>query len=393
MGRHRIAAVWGGQAVLVLSVIVLLSGCARLKLTAMRQAGATDWATEGGGAERQQAWPERIGPPRLVESWRYDADAGFGAGSPLGVQGVVFASTRKGEVYALDVVTGEKLGVQKLADSVEGTPALDGNVLYVPNGGDGRAVLAFELTTGTRKWERKGGAISAGLLVTGSVLVGAATDGSIWAVDKRTGEEVWLRAEKHGYFAAPVLVDANAVAVANDRGTVHVLRVEDGAERWATSVAAPVYATPATAEGLLFVPTTRGQVVALDTATGNERWRFSVPSPLVRFAASAVAAGLLVVGGSDGVLYGLDAATGTERWRFQAGGNFAAAPLIAGDLVLAGSMDRHLYVLDATSGVLIEKHEVKGRIKSALALHRGRVIVLSEPKYVYAFRPADAASE
>ena len=69
-------------------------------------------------------------------------------------------------------------------------------------------------------------------------------------------------------------------------------------------------------------------------------------------------------------------------------GAVVAAPLVSGATVYVGTMDRLVVGLDAETGSETFRTEVRGRVKSALAVAAGRLIVLSEPRHVTAFDAA-----
>ncbi len=376
-------------ATICLLTVLLLSGCRALRLTELGRVDAADWTTEGAVPQRTHAADLAL-PPPLEEVWIYDAGAGFGPGSPLILGGYVLAATRKGEVHAIDFVTGKKRGMERFGDTVEGTPTADGSTLYVPGGWGRRALYAYDLQRGARRWAVKDAPIDGSPLLMGQTLVAVDMEGVVRGYDPADGSVRWSLPleDAAAVHAAPVALNLDDFAVANDRGHVASLAAAGGQVHWTHDLGAPVYATPATDARRLFLPTTRGLFVALDAATGQERWRYALADTTVRFASPAVADGLVFFGGTDGILRALDAATGETRWQFGVDEAFAAAPLVTRDLVYIGSLGRMLYAVDRRTGEQRWETELRGRVKSALAAKDGHLVVLTEPRYVYLFRPA-----
>ncbi len=98
--------------------------------------------------------------------------------------------------------------------------------------------------------------------------------------------------------ASPIVAGGN-VFVAGENGTVAALDVRTGAVAWRTKIG-PIRMTPTYADGLLFVGTETdpGLFYALDAATGATRWQASLPG--AERGEPAVNAGTVVVGDASG---------------------------------------------------------------------------------------------
>ncbi len=147
------------------------------------------------------------------------------------------------------------------------------------------------------------------IVAGGKVFIGT-LNGTLWALDRRTGQVVWKHAG-------------------------------DG----------PVQHSPAYADGRVFYGDAGGSVWALDAATGRVGWQLRsgrggfVTTPLV---ANRTA----YLGSRDGTFYALAQDTGRPRWRFATGGPIRCSAALAGSQVLFASDDMHAYALDAASGRL-----------------------------------------
>jgi outer membrane protein assembly factor BamB len=365
-----------------------LAGCDALRVQRPLTAAAV--LMEGGAGTHPHVTDVAPVPP-LEAAWRYNAEGAFGPAPALVADGQVLVATRHGEVHLVDAAEGDRVGKVRLGDAIEGAPVLlNGRLLVVPVAAGRYGLVAYDLVAGRRVWARRGDPHAAGLLVAGGVLVAAAYDGTVRGLDPRTGTERWsLRPDTLAtYFATPTLLASGYVAVADDRGRVTALDPASGLAVWTTELGAPVHETPASAEGLLVVPTTRGFAAALDAETGAERWRHEADRRDVLFASPTLAPGVVVVGASDGVLRRLDPSTGVAVWTRRFDGNVAAAPLVAGETVYVGALDRRLAALDLATGTERWSTELEGRAKSALVAVDGLLVVLTEPHHLYAFRAA-----
>ncbi len=339
-------------------------------------------------------------PPPLSQVWELDVDAAFGPAAPVVGAQRLAVGTRNGRAVVLDAESGRRVGSLDVGAGIEAGLALapDGAVLYLPVSSGRFAVVAHTLATGARRWGWRpaspGEMVDAGLALVGGVVVAPLHNGTVVGLDAATGAERWRlpgadRAQNH---AAPLWLTGGSVAVADDRGTVRLLDAATGAVVWTRSVGAPVYAAPALAVGRLLVPTTRGTLTALDAATGATLWTARLdPSGLARVSTAAVWGDRAAVGLTDGRVVALDLTTGAPVWTWTGTGAVVAPPLAAGRTVYVGTMDERLVALDAATGAETFSTTLRGRVKSAMTVASGRLIVLSEPRHVTAFETAGAS--
>ncbi|GIV59819.1 MAG: hypothetical protein KatS3mg043_0908 [Rhodothermaceae bacterium] len=396
-GGGRVA----GYLVVLPAVLLLGTGCTALRLERPALVRESDWLTEGDSPRRGHAVDVPLNPP-LDLAWTYDAGGGFGPVSPLLLGEAVLVATRHGEVHGIRVADGKKIGTQGVGEAVDGTPAVGHGLLYVPVAWGGKVLRALDLARPAEVWSlRKAPPIEAGVLLLGQTLFVADVEGTVWALDARTGETRWTRRlhETTGtrggaaVLATPVATGsdpsdpAGRVVVVDEQGRVAALRPGDGTPVWTRHLGRPVEVTPTTDGATLFFATTRGRLLALEAATGQVRWTFAVPDTTVRLAAPALDGRDLAVGGSDGVLRLLDAATGQVRWTFAAPDAITAPPLLTRETIYVGTMGRMLYAVNRSDGMKTWEYRLEGRVKSAMAARDGLLVVLAEPHAVYAFVP------
>jgi len=111
-------------------------------------------------------------------------------------------------------------------------------------------------------------------------------------------------------------------------------------------------------------------------------WRFKTAGRIR--ATPAIADGVVYVGSMDGHLYAVDAQSGTEKWKFKTAGNkyfplgeVQSSPAVGDGMVYFGSRDGALYAIDTAKGALRWKADQENFswVISGPALYKGMVIV------------------
>ena len=149
--------------------------------------------------------------------------------------------------------------------------------------------------------------------VVGATAYVAGSDGSVAALDARTGGDVW-RTNVGSPVAAGVGSDGKVAAVVTQFNDVVAL--QDGREIWRQKLSAQAYTSPLVAGGRVFVLAADRSVNAFDGQTGRMLWTQQRPNePLVlRQSGVMLAVGDTLVVGLSGRLAGLNPSNGSVRW-------------------------------------------------------------------------------
>ena len=171
------------------------------------------------------------------------------------------------------------------------------------------------LVAAKQTWNARIGVVDfpLGATVSGNTVVVAASDGSVAALDTRTGRDLW-RANVGGPLAAGVGSDGRVAAVVTRSN--EVVALQDGREIWRQKLNAQAYTSPFVAGGRVFVLAADRSVNAFDGQNGRKLWTQQRPSePLVlRQAGAMLAVGDTLVVGLGGRLAGLNPLNGSVRW-------------------------------------------------------------------------------
>lgn len=147
----------------------------------------------------------------------------------------------------------------------------------------------------------------------GGVLHMAGSDGTVAAIDSRTGTDVW-RTNVGSGLSAGVGSDGKVSAVVTQGNEVVALVA--GREIWRQKLNAEVYTAPLVAGGRVFVLAADRSSQAFDGQTGRKLWTQQRPTePLVlRQAGVLMAVNDTLIAGLAGRLVGLNPGNGSIRW-------------------------------------------------------------------------------
>jgi len=289
-------------------------------------------------------WKHEIGTPGD------GADYSEIESSPVVVDGLVIVgwdvhndpSGRPAGVLALDAATGEEAWRTELAPTegegatgngcadVWGSPSVDidlrlvfvGTGNCITDNGWGRfseAIVALRLDDGSVRWtyqpheQNKDDFDFAGapnlFEADGRALVGLGNkDGTYYAVDRATGDEVW---QTHA--ADPGLTEPGSNF--STGGFIGATGVADGIVTGGTAIGGSPF------------------LHGLDATTGAIKWQQGEAA--ATYGSAAVANGVLVIGGTDFTLRALDVTTGDVLWREEVGGAVSGGAAIVDDDVIA----------------------------------------------------------
>ncbi|MET8559267.1 PQQ-binding-like beta-propeller repeat protein [Streptomyces flaveolus] len=298
------------------------------------------------------------------------------------------------EVHALDVATGRRRF--KTRDVAWSMAVADGRI----HASDGPTLFALDAREGTDLWRLSTDAWVYSLKADRGTVVTGTRGGGVQAWEATSGQKLWEITGCQTDFESP-----EAGAVVHD-GTVYVwqdarlraLKARTGEERWSYPIGdaascggVPVRLSPAP-DGCVYV-SAGTRVLAIEAVSGMVRWHFEAPA--VFLSPPAFAPGPAVTGGGVyladylGTVYALDAADGRDRWRIATEARSSIEPvLVAAGHVHVGS-GKGLYTLDAVTGTPKWRFQAGGDVVGAPAVAEGRIHFGSTDHLLYTLKADD----
>jgi parallel beta-helix repeat protein len=322
-------------------------------------------------------------------SWKLQTGGPINSGIAV-AQGLAFATSADGYLYAVNVTTGKEAWRFWTGPESNSPSVANGKVFITVKSG---AVHAVDAKTGKLVWNRtldEEACPGAPLVLGSRVFINGKT--KVYALNDATGVLLYIQpmargqsigplVYNEGLIVAPVLsgevgvngFEANNgyarfwmtlsptpadnirncpaaynaslfILVSTPEGStsVHALNTMN-LPQWTKTVDGVTEASPAIANDVLYVATQKA-VYALDAASGTTRWNRTLDSKQPIKASLTVANGKLHLAVGD-TLYALDADNGQPLWTYKAQGLIQSSPAITNGLIIFGASDGNLYAV------------------------------------------------
>jgi outer membrane protein assembly factor BamB len=313
------------------------------------QTGALKWKFSTGGERRFEAKGiDGMEPKTQTIAEPFDVFLS----SPVVADGAVYFGSGDGNVYAVDVATGEQRWNFKTGDVVHSSPAFAEGVLFF--GSWDSYFYAVDAKTGTEKWRFHGGEDpllhnqvgfqSSPAVVNGTVYTGC-RDSNLYALDAATGKEKWRFFNDLSWvITSPAVADGKVFFATSDSSLYYVVDATSGKPVLKRQGKAYMFSSPTVAGDVVFIGVLNGSLEARDVKTGELLWdyqtetskqnkgwvltaerKFNAPffyssnwreAPLVAidrqigigaiFSSPLVSNGVVYFGSTDGFLYALE---------------------------------------------------------------------------------------
>jgi outer membrane protein assembly factor BamB len=205
-------------------------------------------------------------------AWTFEGSTDNIVGGPVVVDQIVLIPSSDGNLYALDIDTGELVWDEPFSAraALWSSPIIDEDRIYL--GSLAHYLYALELSSGALIWEADLGAAIADspTLSNGYLLVGTFGQ-EVDAVDVETGEIAWTFEAEGSVWGNPS-VSGEVAFVGDVTGLVYAVNLEDGSEIWHQRLDGAVAASPMVTDGVVYVVTEIGLVYQLDASDGTILW-------------------------------------------------------------------------------------------------------------------------
>ena len=316
---------------------------------------------------------------------------------PTLVDGVIYAASPDGEIFAVNASDGDMVWEEDLERDLAGGVGVGGGMVLVDDL-EGR-VIALDAASGAQRWRVKvDHELMAAPVSNGDVVVVQTLDGFLVGLDAAGGAERWrYRVDipsltlRSG--TSPVIT-ATTVIAGFANGKVVALNPANGSLLWEERVAIPkgrtelermvdIAGSPVLEGDVVYVTSFQGRAAALARGTGRSLWFQDVSS----YHQPGVGGDQIYVTVTNDELKALRANSGQVMWsNVQMKYRNLTAPTYVGGYVAVGDADGYLHILSATDGRYLGRRKVDGDgLKLPMLSDGGVVYVLDNDGDLTAF--------
>lgn len=392
----------------------------------------------GRGLRRLNYYPDESVPEAVEVNWE----------TPINYVGHTAAKsshvpTREGDTILIAGDTGrvdaycpdgqQKWSTQTSATEkgFHGSPAIVGDTAYI--GGYDGDLYALDVASGEIVWHTPapefGGTLAIGsspAYYEGSLYLiaeyGNPSTGALWEVDPETGEPLWSDRRIWGQpHPSPTIdLDLGLIMAGSNDGVVYCWDFPSLEFRWefqadadgrekedgAFRAGAEIKGTVAAHDGRGYVGSWDNNLYCLDLTDGTEEWSIDTGGSNMSNPAVDTDENVVYTGSDSGIVRALDAVSGDELWRTDVNGRVLGGVTATAGKLLVGSYDSYLYALDRETGDRCWRVENRGRVTSTPLALDGRVYyaeravfsnyydddaetVLETPGHAYCLREAE----
>lgn len=226
----------------------------------------------------------------------------------------------------------------------------------------------------------------------------ADTQGRVHAVNAYTGLDIWgpissAKGRSFVSFEASPLVVGETLYVATrfnkwgSKSKLWALNKRTGTPKWSVQLGvkknSKIAASPAYANGRVYIASYDGYVFSVNAAKGKIVWRKKIGK--IFYGTPTVTGGKIFLGDrGSGIMYCLKAANGKIQWKKRLGASIYSSPAVVDGRVFIGSGKR-MMALKASTGAVVWTKKTKGKILGSASVLKGVVYISDFAKRTYGF--------
>jgi outer membrane protein assembly factor BamB len=357
-------------------------------------AATTAWAGD-------HAWPSFRGdqqmrgvargslPDQPEMHWRTETGAPINSSAVI-ADGRVFVGSDDGNIYALDLKTGEEIWKFPTEGPVGASPLyLRGKIFvgsqdytfYCLNAEDGKEIWKFktyEKILSAANWVDTA-------TTAGTLIVFGSYDNNLYGVSAESGKMLW-KYQTDNFVNGSAAIDRGRAIFGGCDGIIHIVSVDDGREQSQIDMQAYIAGTLAVDANKAYFGHYEHVFQRVDLVAKKTDWEYR-DKTFPFFSSPALARDRVVFGGRDKRVHCVNRMTGEALWTFRTGGQVDSSPVVCGDRMVIGSDDGRLYILDLADGREVWSAEIGRKIFATPAVAQGMIVVGSNDGAVYAFGP------
>ena len=218
----------------------------------------------------------------------------------------------------------------------------------------------------------------------------ASREGIVQAFAVKTGQQRWSKdfsnieqnaLNRSARFSGGITLANDSLFIGTENAQVLAVDKNSGELLWLSTVSGEVIASPTYANGMLVVHTSRGDLIALDAATGAQNWSLSNKQPNLTLRGNgspSIDQGGIIYGRADGFVAAALLTTGQPLWQLPVARPFGSTeldrivdadmtPIIHNNIIYALAYNGNLVAIDLLKGTQLWEKKYSGYSDIALS--------------------------
>jgi outer membrane protein assembly factor BamB len=284
-------------------------------------------------------------------------------------------------------IAGEIAWKYQSNSAITSSPVFSDGIIYT---GCGSSLVALD-TSGKEVFRFKTqGSIKCRAAVDNNNIYFQSGDGCLYCLDKKSGKEVWKTKldsnnllqlyDYWDYYQSSPLISENTLYVGSSDSYLYAIDSKTGKEIWKFKTLHIIRSSPVVKDGLVYFGSFDGNFYAVNDKSGELVWKYKIEKPnysrMGEIQSSAlVYDGKVIFGSRDGILHTLDANTGKEIRNYSHEGSWViSTPVLSGSLIVSASSDAHFVdALDIKTGKESWRYNTKFNVFSSPIVYDGVV--------------------
>ncbi len=197
--------------------------------------------------------------------------------SPKIVEGHVFFGCDDGFLYGVNILSMRRVMKVDAGMAIRSSPAVTNDLIYFGNEGGDFLCVDFR---GQPKWRfRAKRAITSSPLVSQGIVYFTSLDGSVYALDAKSGWVIWRYRMMKGSVSSPYRADHYLLFGSAD-GNIYCIDANNSREIWKYQTNHQVSGSPVVHKDMVFCGSADGNLYCLELKTGRLRWKFATEGPI-----------------------------------------------------------------------------------------------------------------
>lgn len=195
----------------------------------------------------------------------------------------VYFGSSDSHVYALDIMTGEKIWQYKTEAGVHSSPAIHNNTLII--GSWDSNIYSLNAMTGVENWIYKTGkdleyyvmmGIQASPSIDNETIYIGSRDAKFYALNISKGDTLWTKNDFHGSWmpSSAAIGEKNIYTGSSDALSFYSINKFNGEINYKTNTKSYTFSSPAIDKEMGYIGSANGRLYGIDLKKGDIKWEF-----------------------------------------------------------------------------------------------------------------------